>query len=106
MASGVGLARVGPSQRESRVSLAYAASGRTGSSAVYCEGSGAGGAKEMTGSNQLRLESARTRSRTMRQPLLRTIAVLTGLLVAGAVPLLGPGTALAVTPSLGSDCGV
>src|SRR5260370_2020628 len=37
--------------------------------------------------------------------ILRVRAIQTGLLLAGAVLLLGPGTSLAAAPTLGADCG-
>src|SRR5436309_13420405 len=44
------------------------------------------------------------RSRIMQPSVLRTRAFLTALVLAGAVVLLGPGTAFAA-PALGADCG-
>ncbi len=41
----------------------------------------------------------------MRRRVLRTRAVMTGLLLSGAVLLLWPGMSLAAAPTLGPDCG-
>ncbi len=46
-----------------------------------------------------------TRSGTMQQDVPRAIAVLTALLLVGALLLLWPGMSFAAAPTLGPDCG-
>src|SRR2546422_10449966 len=97
MATVLGLAELGASEKESSLSATYLASDTIGGSGVYSRGS----AERRLRNGQVKPD--RARSRMMHRNVLRTTGVLTALLFVGAGFVLGPGVSFAATP--GADCG-